>query len=971
MMRIAGLPSAARSRRRGTILPLLAVSLTALVGFLALGIDLGMLVIAKAQAQNAADLASLTAARTLTGDAGSNYNQGAATTNAQNILTWNVILGKSIQSSQLQLTYGTYDYDQTTQTFNANFPGTAGTPTTAVTATVSSNNPPSAFSTIFGFQFLPNVTASATAVHRPRDFALVMDLSGSMRMGTCLGFDFWTQTRSTNNPDPVYPTFGAYSSGSAAVQGPTANRTSSVDNYTISPSNTTAPNASYTLTYVNGFYQNDAYATPLVRAWDSYTSNDGGITWSPPSGTASPQLPPASYATLPGGDVPLYQKGSTKNFAKHVEDVVGSVSRSAAWELDGYSNYTDGVLSNAAVGQSNYRNAPFYGYTQGPGYYGKSFAIWPPDPRRPLTTANDSATIQQFLMDFGYKKADFSNAITGPPLNGIYNVTKTSGSQTWPWPNDGGTTLSNYLTSQVYVPGGGRLLTTTDPQYQQIMRLYNWNYLIDNLGTTPADWRLRFFGTNDNTKLFESSGSLNAPGSSTYTINYNEILRWITSTPNPFPQQLRAGRIKYYGSIPTQITGSWPNYGSTDQRFWKEFIDYVLGFYQTGPNTYQDVSAMAGLGGDFTWGTKSRHSPPSKTQYMNYTDNPARPLLRFWFGPTNMVDYMHNYNMEGWVGSPYFWMTPGDSYEAPSYSGKQGFLGAIQTMQANHPNDWFSTIAYSWPRASANGTGRFNTVRSPLGPNYAYAQSAMLFPFGTINADGTPNNTEITPYDPDPNTNQVPSSDFVDTPRGDGDTSFAMALMLAYNQFATTQPSDGTLRSYATSAPIAFPQGMAGGMGRKGAQKVVVFETDGLANCDAVAPLVNAGSYKYYEIRYNMNNPGASEYPAVTPYGNLNDPAVLSHVYSLIRQLSSDYGTGRNPFRLYAIGFGPVFQGPDANAALQTLQTMQYYGGTQSSPNTPLPASQIVTGTDAQMSSNLTTAFTNILENGIQIALIQ
>ncbi len=971
-MKVAGKSSAGRStRRRGSVLPLLAISLTGLIGFLALGIDMGMLVITKAQAQNAADLASLTAARTLTGDVGSNYNQGAATINAQNILTWNAILGQSIQSSQLQLTYGTYDYNQTTQTFNANFPGTAGTPTSAVTATVTANNPKSAFSAIFGFQFLPNVTATATAVHRPRDLALVMDLSGSMRMGTCLGFDFATQTRTTNNPDPLYPTFGPYSSSSAAVQGPSANRTSSVDNYTIPPSNTTVSNASYSLTYVNGFYQNNAYATPLVRAWDSYTSGDGGITWSPPAAGATPQLPPASYATTPGGDVPLYKKNSTTTYAQHVQDIVGGGSRSAAWELDGYSNYTNGVLSNAAVGQSNYQNAPFYGYTQGPGYYGKSFAIWPPDPRRPLTTTNDSATIQQFLKDFGYNNADFSNPVTGPPLQGIYNATKTPGSQTWPWPNDGGTTLSNYLTSNVFIPGGGRLLTTSDSQYQQIMRLYNWNYLLDNLGTTPADWRLRFFGTNDNTKLFQSSGALNTPGTN-YTINYNEILRWITATPNPFPQQLRAGRVKYYSSIPTAITGSWPNYGSTDQRFWKEFIDYVLGFYQTGANTYQDVSGMAGLGGDFTWGTPSLHSPPSKTQYMNYTDIPSRGLQRFWFGPTNMVDYMHNYNMEGWVGSPYFWMTPGDSYEAPSYSGKQGFLGAIQTMQSNHPNDWFTTITYSWPRNSANGGfGRFNTVRSPLGPNYAYAQAAMLFPFSTINADGSPNNTEVTPYDADPATGQIPSANFVDTPRGDGDTCFAMALMLAYNQFATTLPADGTLRSYASSAPITFPTGMAGGMGRKGAQKVVIFETDGLANCDATASLVNAGSYKYYQIRYDMNNPNGSEYPAVTTYGDLNDPAVVSHVYSLVQQLATDYGTPRNPFRLYAMGFGPVFQGPDANAALATLQNMQYYAGTQTSPGTPLPASQIITGTDSQMSTNMTTAFTNILENGIQIALIK
>ena len=67
-----------------------------------------------------------------------------------------------------------------------------------------------------------------------------MDLSGSMRMGTCLGFDFYTTSRTTNNPDTLIPTFGQYSSSNAGLQGPSTNQTSSDESYTISPSNTTA-----------------------------------------------------------------------------------------------------------------------------------------------------------------------------------------------------------------------------------------------------------------------------------------------------------------------------------------------------------------------------------------------------------------------------------------------------------------------------------------------------------------------------------------------------------------------------------------------------------------------------------------------------------------------------------------------------------------------------------------------------------
>jgi Flp pilus assembly protein TadG len=1051
--------------RKGTVLAFLALVLVVLVGFLALAIDIGMLAIARSQAQNAADVAALTAARSLNGDPTTSYNQSLATTNAQAVVSYNTILHQPMTGSQVALTYGTYDYNQSSQTFAAKYPGTANMPYTAVTATVTAQNIPTVFGKVLGTAFLPAVSATAQAAHRPRDIALVMDLSGSMRFGTCNRFDFGVSNPAYgNNPDPLIPTFGAYSSSSAAMQGPSTVSTSATDSYAIPPSNVTVGNSSYSLTYINSFYQNAAYAPTLVRAFDSYSSGDSGNTWQAPSaGGTSPQLPSSSYASAPGGDAPLYKNGSTTTYAQTVKDITGSTTRNQWWELDGYGGCTNGTFNNADTGSSTYPSSgagTFYGYTQGPGYYGETFFIWPPDPRRPLSSAGatttvggtttggaDALQINGFLQEFGYTSSDFNNSSvsttlsssltstatsltvasisgfptttpfrivvgseimivtarggtgsrtwtvtrhadttsaasasngaavglsTGPPLCGIYSVTTTSGSQVWPWAQDGGSTLGTYLTTNVYLPGGTRKLLTTDAVYQRIMRLYNWNYVVDTVGTTPCDWRLRFFGTDDNTKLFNSSnGEMNLPGGSTYTINYNEILRWIAAAPNPFPSQLRAGRIKYYGSIPTAITGTWPSYGSTDQRFWAEFIDYVLGFRQTSAGVYQDISNMAGYGTDFSWGTVSRSAPPTNpTQYMSYSDNPARPRLRFWFGPLMMVDYLNNYNMDDNVAN-YFYMQPGDSYEAPLYTGKQGFLAAIDTMKNNHPNDWATVVQYSWPRTSAtDSTHRFNCVSCPLGTNYAYAKSALLFPFSTINADGTCNNTEVTPYDSDPATGSVPSANFVDTPRADGDTCFAMGLMLSYNQFVVTTTSDATLRSFVTASPITFPTGMAGGMGRKGAQKVILFETDGLPNCSATASLVSGGSYNYYKIRYDMNKPYSSEYPSINAL-DVNDPTVLSQVYSLVDQLKSDYSTSRNPFRLYAFGFGPVFSGPQASSALTTLQTMQYHAGTQNDTTTALPSNQVITGTDAQMSSRMIDAFTSVLQSGVQVALIK
>jgi hypothetical protein len=197
-----------------------------------------------------------------------------------------------------------------------------------------------------------------------------------------------------------------------------------------------------------------------------------------------------------------------------------------------------------------------------------------------------------------------------------------------------------------------------------------------------------------------------------------------------------------------------------------------------------------------------------------------------------------------------------------------------------------------------------------------------------------------------------------------------MALMLCHNQFAVTQTTDSTLRSFVSSSPITFPTGMAGGLGRKGAQKVIIFETDGLANCYASANLVTSTNYSYYKIRYDMNNPYGSEFPSVTA-SSITDTGVQTQIYSLVQTLASTYGTARNPFRLYAIGFGPVFQGVNASSALQTLQSMQYYAGTQTSASTALATNQVITGTGSQMATNMNASFTSILQSGVQIGLVK
>src|SRR5262249_40343560 len=101
----------------------------------------------------------------------------------------------------------------------------------------------------------------------------------------------------------------------------------------------------------------------------------------------------------------------------------------------------------------------FQGYTQGPTFWGKSFYMWPPDPRTPLqNNTTDKSKIQMYLGDLGiittttnssgnnYTWAGSTSHVSN--AQGIYNSTNGF------WTNDGGATLSTYLNNKVVATNG-------------------------------------------------------------------------------------------------------------------------------------------------------------------------------------------------------------------------------------------------------------------------------------------------------------------------------------------------------------------------------------------------------------------------------------------------------------------------------------------------------------------------------------
>src|SRR5262245_1749455 len=174
-----------QSTRHGTILPLLAITCFALFGFVALAVDLGMLMVARTECQNAADAAALTGARTLDNNVPDGVTESAydnqrpaAIVAATATVRSNYLLQNTFafsDSSVDKVEIGIYDYNTTTQVFQPTFPTSTADPAikmtnngtvrpwTACRVTVKGDQP-TYFARIFGITSMP-MLARATSAH--------------------------------------------------------------------------------------------------------------------------------------------------------------------------------------------------------------------------------------------------------------------------------------------------------------------------------------------------------------------------------------------------------------------------------------------------------------------------------------------------------------------------------------------------------------------------------------------------------------------------------------------------------------------------------------------------------------------------------------------------------------------------------------------------------------------------------------
>ena len=797
-------------KRGGSILPLLAVSLVALFGCVALAVDVGRLSVASAQLQDAADLAAIAGARTLnTGTAG---NLTAATSNAQNAAITNLIVGTALTSPEIAVTHGSYHYNSASQTFAPQFPP-SGSDNYGLTQVTITHKVPGTFSNLFGSSFC-TVTATATAAFRPRDVAIVLDYSGSMNNES----DIWncesylgSMENTPNNTDPVFPQFGPYApafSANATLQCTSSDPRVGMCNVTQAVLGIP--------TMATDFYQNNHGASAVAA-------------FTPASNVCTAPTAGDNYLTASGKCVLTWSDAVNPNSSF----------------FPGYSN--------------------FKGYTQGPGYWGKTFFLWPPQP--------------------------------------------------------------------------------------------------------TSDWRKLYFeltsgaALNDNTQLWDSGGNWQNP-SGNYIINYKAILNWIKNIgPNPFPSQLRAGNILYYSAIPSDVPAAAYNPtqlnsnittvdgGTTDQRFWKEYIDYVIGVWlDPFGNVQNPGTPTCSYGPDFTAGNGKaiQISGPdykykgSYAAFIDPNDNPQRPRHRLWFGPMTMIQYMSDTGL-----------LPGTTHDISMVVAKLGIAGALADIQNNHPNDLVSLCMFSRPPFSGEpaGAGQFAYARNNLGGNYTSMTNSQWFPPNSSSAD-------VRPWDV--NDQQ--------TPRAHGDydsnTTTDYGLMLAYNQFS----GSSTLQN----ATVSGQSVAAGGFGRTGAQKIVILETDGMVNQASSATFVNSGSYSSYYNLAPLGTVSASGSAANTTALNVG-----TQICALTSASPPGFSTPQKPVLIYCIAFGAIFEptasGGEQASAVSFLQSLATIGSTTfpSSSTDPNWGFLWCIGTLSQRQTLLQQAFVKIMDQSESIILVK
>ena len=940
--------------RKGTIIAYLAITIVVLIAFCALAIDLGMLMIARTQVQNAADAAAFAGARSLSGAAGANTD--TATSNGQAVANANVILGKAIPTANVVMTHGAYHYDSTSQTFYPQFPPVSPDNYNLSQSQISLGNA-TVFGKALGISSF-NVAATATAAHRPRDTTIVLDFSGSMNnesdLWNCESYQGNVQGTS-NNTDPTYPQWGYYNTTFSPLCLLLCTSNSDLTGYCNITQQVGGCGA-----MVNDYYQN-ARGSSAVQAFSA------AVSWPAQTSAAVPMqgLPAVSIAALTLSSTQPGADAAQANWMQVIASAMsGSTAGTTAMSVDDLIPSSGaGTTASPYDGRKLWGTSRF-GYTVGPNYWGMTFFQWPPDPN------NDW---RQLYFKDGSGNA-FSTAISNG-TNPTDNTKLYSGSGAFNSPTNNYTI--NYAAILGWIrancmqvtPGDGRPFPTSLRSSNQVFytsiptdvppSAYTWTNSNSGITSSP-DPSQRFWKEYIDFVLGvwrDPNGNIQTPGSSTcsygpdFTAGASSSGTGI-SISGPDSYVYFNGLINTtititaqgsgYGSAPT-VTFSAPPAGGTRATG----TATISGGKVTGI-TVTNVGAGYATAPTITFSSGTAHATATLQTFtfMNPTDSPKRPRHRFWFGPMTMIQYMSDTGI-----------LPGVTTDISMLPAKLGIQGALTDIQNNHPNDLVSMLMFSRPHYNGEPTecGQFTYPVNSLGRDYAGMINSLWFPPNS-------SSTDVTPWDANGLNTPHAHADY------DANTATSYGLMLAYNQFS----SSTALQS----------SGQGGGLGRKGAQRLLILETDGMANQASSVPFVSSvgtGSNPVNNSYYNVGGNNA------TTSGTDPSTDAINIATKMCAQVTDTtngpgFATATKPVTIHCIAFGALFNSDadgtaGGNQAMSLLQNLSALGGTGFPASVTDSGSpyfyKLCVGTLPQRQTKLQTAFTTIMDDGINIIMVK
>lgn len=352
------------------------------------------------------------------------------------------------------------------------------------------------------------------------------------------------------------------------------------------------------------------YPYPLTNPQPAWNDPTSGAAWNALSylGVATSSNPTPSVPSVPTGTPPTSPSSYSSTWSNF---------RDPAWEMFGYDlimgpvgtlttyaavrsaqNAKNGTTSTTPINPSSVASTMTYatltgggtwtgsntnrfkGYSMGPGYWGKTFFIWPPDPRfssnanltspdpnYPAFDTNGNAMCDWRLHFF----LDKSGKTLNPQTTNVNSLLFSSGATGQTLSNLKSNYQINYPAVLKWIKSGPQVL----PPNLRAGRILYYSSIPDDVNTATASGQAQL------DKVFWQN-----------YINF----------------------VLGYGYPSTSYL-----YGQADN-------------WSGGPVSIGSTSSIL-----YPW-EQPNGTPASP--YMNYNDSPRRPRLHFWFGPLSMADFI-------------------------------------------------------------------------------------------------------------------------------------------------------------------------------------------------------------------------------------------------------------------------------------------------------------------------------------------